>query len=91
MGPAASRQPSITCIGFLCVKREVTGGVFALGIIGLLFVVALAARTGHPTGGGQVSTRAVPNSVQDDFVTLLAIVYVVAVVAVVVAAFRLRR
>ena len=90
MTPAASSQPSAVYIGFPCVKRDVTAGVLALGIIGLLFVVALAARGGHPTLGGQVSTRAVPGSVQDDFVTLLAIVYVVAIVAFLAVFFRMR-
>lgn len=70
------------------MNRAVRAGVVAFGLTGLLLVVALAARGGHPTGDGHVATRAVPASLQDSLVTLLAIAYVVAIVAVVVIFFR---
>jgi Domain of unknown function (DUF4129) len=50
----------------------------------------MASRNGHPTTSGSVSSHAVPDSVQDYFVTLLAIVYVVAVVAIVMGLFTNR-
>jgi uncharacterized protein DUF4129 len=70
------------------VNRAVRAGTVALGLGGLLLVVALAARGGHPGSDGHVTTRAVPASLQDSLVTLLAIVYVVAIVAVIVLFFR---
>jgi hypothetical protein len=62
--------------------------VVAFGLTGLLLVIALAARGGHPTGEGHVTTRAVPASLQDSLVTLLAITYVVAIVGVIILFFR---
>jgi hypothetical protein len=70
------------------VNRAVRAGTVALGLGGLLLVVALAARGGHPGSDGHVTTRAVPASLQDSLVTLLAIVYVAAIVAVIVLFFR---
>ena len=70
------------------MNRAVRAGTVALGLGGLLLVVALAARGGHPGSNGHVTTRAVPASLQDSLVTLLAIVYVVAIVAVIVLFFR---
>jgi hypothetical protein len=70
------------------VNRAVRAGTVALGLGGLLLVVALAARGGHPGSDGHVTTRAVPASLQDSLVTLLAIVYVVVIVAVIVLFFR---
>lgn len=72
------------------MKRPVRAGALALGILGLLGLVAMAARNGHPTTSGSVSSHAIPDSVQDYFVTLLAIVYVVAVVAIVLGLFTNR-
>ena len=72
------------------MTRPVKAGALALGILGLLALVAMAARSGHPTKNSGVSSHAIPNSVQDYFVTLLAIVYVVAVVAIVLGAFTNR-
>jgi hypothetical protein len=59
-----------------------------LGIVGLLIVVAMAARGAHPTLGGHVGGRPVPDAVQDDLVTLLALVYVIALVAFVFMFYR---
>lgn len=59
-------------------------------MLGLLALVAMAARSSHPATNGTVSSRAIPDSVQDYFVTLLAIVYVVAVAAIVLSLFTNR-
>jgi Domain of unknown function (DUF4129) len=72
------------------VNRAAKAGGLAFGLIGLLIVVALAARGGHPSSTGSVSPRAVPDSVQDSFVTLLAIAYVIAIGAALVLLFRFR-
>lgn len=50
----------------------------------------MAARNGHPSTGGRVSSRPVPNTVQDSFVTLLAIAYVIVLAAIVIGFFRYR-
>lgn len=70
------------------MNRAVRAGTVALGLTGLLLVVALAARGGHPGSGGHVTTRSVPASLQDSLVTVLAIVYVVTILAVIVLFFR---
>jgi uncharacterized protein DUF4129 len=72
------------------VNRTAKAGSLALGLIGLLIVVALAARGGHPSANGHFVSRAVPATLQDSLVTLLAIAYVVAIVAVIVLFFRQR-
>ena len=71
--------------------RSVRAAAFGLGLLGLLVLVALAARGGHPTASGHVSTRPVPNSVQDSFITLLTIAYVVGIAAILITVFRRRR
>jgi hypothetical protein len=72
------------------VKRELRAGVLGLAVLGLLLVVALAARGGHPGGAGRASDREVPYAVQESLITLMVILYVVAVVVVLVLAFRFR-
>jgi hypothetical protein len=72
------------------VARELKAGVLALGVVGLLVVVAIAARGGHPNSHGRMSQREVPYTVQNSLVTLFAIVYVIGVVALVIVAFRHR-
>ena len=72
------------------MKRPVRAGAFVLGIVGLLVLVAMAARGGHPTTGGRVSSRPIPNTVQDSLVTLLAIAYVLVLAAIVIGFFRYR-
>jgi Domain of unknown function (DUF4129) len=67
---------------------SVKAGAVGLGILGLLILVAMAARGGHPSLGGHVASRPVPDSVQDDFVTLLALVYIIGIVAFVFIFFR---
>jgi hypothetical protein len=72
------------------VHRALKAGVLALGLTGLLLVVALASRGSHPTNDGRVSPRAVPATLQDTLVTLLAIAYVLGIVAVIVLFFHRR-
>ncbi len=64
--------------------------MLALAVVTLLAVVALAARGGHPTGHGRSSERQVPNAVQDDLMTLIAVVDIITIVALVALAVRYR-
>jgi len=73
------------------VNRALKASLLAFGLIGLLLVVALAARSGHPTSDGRVSPRTVPASLQDSLVTLLVIAYVLAIIAIVVLFFHRRQ
>jgi multisubunit Na+/H+ antiporter MnhG subunit len=68
----------------------VRAALLGLGIVSLLAVVALAARGGHPNGHGRASDREVPASLQDSLVTLIAIVYVLTVLALIYAFVRYR-
>jgi hypothetical protein len=70
------------------MERTLKAAGLAAGLVGLLVLVAMAARGSHPGTSGHVATRPVPNSVQDGFVTLLALAYVVGIVAIVIAFFR---
>ena len=65
------------------MERALKAGGLAAGIVGLLVLVAIAARGGHPGTNGDVATRAVPDSVQDGLVTIMAVVYVIAIVAII--------
>ena len=69
------------------MRREAKAGLLVLGLLGLLFLVTLGARGGHPGSDGEVTPRAIPATVQDSFVTLLAILYVVAIVAAIIVFF----
>jgi Domain of unknown function (DUF4129) len=70
------------------MERTLKAAGLAVGLVGLLVLVAMAARGGHPGTSGHVTTRPVPNSVQDGFITLLAVVYLVVLAAIVVGVFR---
>jgi hypothetical protein len=72
------------------VTRLVKVGGLALGLVGLLLLVAIAARGGHPSTTGRIATRAVPNTLQDSLVTFIAITYVAVIVAIVIAVVRYR-
>ena len=72
------------------MSRLVKVGVLALGLVGLLLLVAIAARGGHPSTSGHIATRAVPNTLQDSLVTFIAITYVVVILAIVIAVVRYR-
>jgi hypothetical protein len=70
------------------MRREAKAGLLVLAMLGLLLLVTLAARGSHPGADGEVTSRAVPATVQDTLVTLLAIGYVAAIVFAVVILFR---
>lgn len=70
------------------MDRTLKAAGLAAGLVVLLAIVAMAARGGHPGTNGNVAARPVPNSVQDSFVTLLAVLYVVVIVAIVIAFFK---
>lgn len=70
------------------MERALKAAGLAAGLVALLAIVAMSARGGHPGTSGHVAARPVPNSVQDSFVTLLAVLYVVAVVVIVIAFFK---
>lgn len=70
------------------MERVLKATGLGAGLLGLVLLVAMGAREGHPGTSGHVATRAVPNTVQDSFVTLLAVVYVLAIVAILVGLFR---
>jgi Domain of unknown function (DUF4129) len=70
------------------MERVLKATGLGAGLLGLVLIVAMGAREGHPGTSGHVATRAVPNTVQDSFITLLALLYVLAIVAIVVGLFR---
>jgi uncharacterized membrane protein len=70
------------------MERTLRAAGLAAGLVVLLAIVAMAARGGHPGTSGHVATRPVPNSVQDGFITLLAVAYIVVLAAIVVALFK---
>jgi uncharacterized membrane protein len=70
------------------MERTLKAAGLAAGLVALLVLVAMAARGSHPGTSGHVSTRPVPNSVQDGFVTLLAVAYIIVIAAIIVAFFR---
>ena len=70
------------------MDRTLKAAGLAAGLVVLLAIVAMAARGGHPGTSGTVTSRPVPNSVQDGFITLLAVAYVAVIVAIVIAFFR---
>src|SRR5947207_4898169 len=70
------------------MERTLKAAGLAAGLVGLLVLVAMAARGSHPGTSGHVATRPVPNSVQDSFITLLAVAYIVMLAAIVVAVVR---
>lgn len=77
-------------VGSSFVNRTLKAGLFAVGLTGLLFVTALAARGSHPIDHARVAPRPVPVTLQDSFVTLLEIGYAVAIIAIVVLFFHRR-
>jgi hypothetical protein len=77
-------------IGSGFVNRTLKAGLLAVGLTGLLSLIALAARGSHPIAHGRVAPRPVPVTLQDSFVTLLEIAYVVAIVAIIFLVFQRR-
>jgi len=70
------------------MERALKAGGLTIGVVGLLVLVAIAARGTHPGTNGDVATRAVPASVQDAFITLFVVVYAAAIVAIIVGLHR---
>jgi hypothetical protein len=70
------------------VSRTAKAGLVVSALIGLLLVVALASQGGPPTVDGRVAPRPVPMRLQDSLVTLFAIAYAIAIVAVIIILFR---
>jgi hypothetical protein len=65
-------------------------GLLGAAVIGLLLTVAVAARSGHPNGNGEVVERSIPHGVQDSLVTLVTVGYILVLVIGVIIAFRFR-
>ncbi len=72
------------------MNRTLKAGLLGVGLTGLLSVIALAARGSHPIDHGRVATRPVPVTLQDSFVTLLEIGYVIVMIAILVVLFKRR-
>ena len=72
------------------MPRQAKAALLALVVCGLLLLVAFAARGGHPNGSGRVSQRAVPYALQDSLLTLIAVLYGIAIVVAIVLMFRHR-
>jgi Domain of unknown function (DUF4129) len=60
-------------------------------MLGFLVLVTLAASGGRPTLHGHLAARPIPNTLQDSWVTLLAITYAVVIVGMLVTLLRRRR
>jgi hypothetical protein len=72
------------------VARELKAGLLGLAVIGLLLVVVVASRAGHPTGNAEVTERSVPVAVENTVVTLITVVWGLITVAALVYAFMRR-
>jgi hypothetical protein len=72
------------------LSRPVKAVAAALLLGGLLAVVALAARGGHPGGHGTLHQREVPAWVANDLLTILVVAYVLVTIALIVAFFLVR-
>jgi Domain of unknown function (DUF4129) len=70
------------------MDRALKAAGLAAGLVALLVLVAMAARGEHPGTNGEVATHPVPNSLQDGFITLLAVAYIAAIAAIIVGLFR---
>jgi Domain of unknown function (DUF4129) len=55
----------------------------AFTLTGLLVLVALAARSSHPSGHGRFSQRKVPDQVNNDLFTIIVVLYCAGVIALV--------
>ncbi len=71
--------------------RVVRAVVVALGIIGLLALVAVGSRASHPLGHTRIQQRFVPQRVGNDLFTLFVIVVVGGTALFVVALYSIRR
>ena len=71
--------------------RALQAGVLALGLVGLLVLVAIGARAGHPIGHAHLHQREVPARVGNDLLTSLVIVWGLGIVVFVAAVYFLSR
>jgi Domain of unknown function (DUF4129) len=71
-------------------SRPLRAAAAGLALAGLLAVVALAARGGHPGGHARLHERQVPAQAANDLLTIVVIIYVVAVIALFAVAYWLR-
>ena len=67
------------------LSRPLKAAAAALVLVGLLAIVALAARGAHPGGRGRLHQREVPAWVANDLLTIAVIAYALGAVALVVA------
>ncbi len=67
------------------LSRPLKAGIAALTLAGLLAVVALAARGGHPNTHGRLHQRAVPARVANDLFTVVLLAYGLGTVGLVIA------
>jgi multisubunit Na+/H+ antiporter MnhB subunit len=74
----------------LNVRREIKAAALGLGVAGLLALVTLAARGGHPSGNGRVTQRSVPHAVEDSLVTLVVIMYALVIIVGIILVLRFR-
>ena len=72
-------------------RRTLEVALVALGLVGLLVLVGIGARAGHPFGSARLHQREVPARVGNDLFTLFVIVYGVATAVLIGAFLTLRR
>ncbi len=71
--------------------RAAKAALLALIVVGLLSVVALGARGGHPGAHGRASQRVIPARLGDDVRTTVLVLYAVGVIALVVLFMSMKR
>ena len=72
-------------------RRLLQAGAATLGLVGLLVLVAIGARAGHPIGPARLHQREVPARVGNDLLTLLLITWALGIVVFVMGVLILRR
>jgi membrane protein implicated in regulation of membrane protease activity len=72
-------------------RRALQAWAVALGLVGLLALVAIGARAGHPIGHAHLHQRAVPARVGNDLLTLMLIVWGLAVVVFIAGVYAISR
>lgn len=72
------------------LPRTAKAALLLLALGGLLAVVAVASRSGHPGGSAHAVPRSMPGRVANDLLTLVVVVYALAVGALLIAAFHRR-
>jgi hypothetical protein len=72
-------------------RRTLEVALVALGLVGLLVVVGIGARAGHPFGRARLHQREVPARVGNDLFTIVVILYGIAAAVFIVALLSLRK